>query len=244
MDPLRISELLAEFLTAPAAEPGALSPRQLDQISMYVDLLLRWNARMNLTAIRAPEEVVTRHFGESLFAARHLFPRNSQPPASGETRSQTEPGLKSHKSANLIDVGSGAGFPGVPINIWSPPTAVTLIESNQKKATFLRETIRTLTLTNINVFSGRAEDYPGASASAVTLRAVENFHKVLPIAARLLAPGGTLALLIGRSQFDRAQLSLPKATWSAPVAVPLSKDRVLACATVDTPEDAGGGSAE
>ena len=68
MAPARISALLQPFLEAP------LSPVQLDQISTYIDLLLRWNARINLTAIRDPEHIVPRHFGESLFLARHLFP--------------------------------------------------------------------------------------------------------------------------------------------------------------------------
>ena len=68
MNAARIAELLDPFLDA------KLAPEQLDQISIYIDLLLRWNARINLTAIREPEQVVTRHFGESLFAARHLFP--------------------------------------------------------------------------------------------------------------------------------------------------------------------------
>ncbi len=89
MHPTRIAELLEPFLTvAPAAchseharsageEPASLSPAQLQDISTYIDLLLRWNARINLTAIRDPEEIVTRHFGESLFAARCLFPAAS-----------------------------------------------------------------------------------------------------------------------------------------------------------------------
>ena len=68
MDPALIAALLEPFLDRP------LSPAQLGQISTYIDLLLRWNARINLTAIREPEEIVTRHFGESFFLARHLFP--------------------------------------------------------------------------------------------------------------------------------------------------------------------------
>src|SRR5579862_3053766 len=154
MNPARIAELLQPFL-APTHDQR-LTANNLQTISTYIDLLLRWNARINLTAIRQPEEIVTRHFGESLFTARHLV-RNTweQPP-----------------SASLIDVGSGAGFPGLPIKIYASEIQVTLIESNQKKATFLREVIRTLTLTNINVFQGRAETYP-SQADAITLRAVE-----------------------------------------------------------------------
>ena len=88
MDTAHIAQLLKPFLRMPGTasschsepgqrpgeEPAVLSPAQLQSISTYIDILLRWNARINLTAIRNPEEIVTRHFGESLFAARHLFP--------------------------------------------------------------------------------------------------------------------------------------------------------------------------
>ena len=207
MTPARIAELLAPFLG-----DDALNPAQLDQISIYIDLLLRWNARVNLTAIREPDEIVTRHFGESLFAARHLFSARNQPP-----QART-------KQPRLVDLGSGAGFPGLPLKLWSPNTPATLIESNQKKVAFLREVIRALTLTGIDVFPGRAETYP-ATAALVTLRAVERFTDTLPIATRLVAPSGRLALLIGSAQIPSA-ISAP-IQWSAPLPIPLSSSRVL-----------------
>jgi 16S rRNA (guanine527-N7)-methyltransferase len=205
MDPARIGDLLDPFLET------ELAPEQLNQISIYIDLLLRWNARVNLTAIRDPEEIVTRHFGESLFAARHLLPRNQNASSPGR----------------VVDVGSGAGFPGLPLKIWSEPTAVTLIESNHKKATFLREVIRALTLTSIEVFPSRAEAYPKASARLVTLRAVERFDDILPVAASLLAPKGSLALLVGQPQTAVAQQTLPSLSWAVPIPLPGSKSRVL-----------------
>ena len=140
MDAARIAELLQPFLTAPAQ----LSAAQLNNISTYIDILLRWNARINLTAVRDPEQIVTRHFGESLFAARHLFPADDGRPTTD----------------NCVDVGSGAGFPGLPLKLWAPAIHLTLVESNHKKATFLREVVRSLTLTNVNVFAGRAADFP------------------------------------------------------------------------------------
>jgi|ERR1051326_3335276 16S rRNA (guanine527-N7)-methyltransferase len=186
-----------------------LSPEQLNNISIYIDMLLRWNARMNLTAIREPDEIVTRHFGESLFAARHLFPH---------------PELET--KAHLIDLGSGAGFPGIPIKIWTPSLRVTLIESSQKKATFLREVVRSLKLANIDVFNGRAEDFRGDLADFVTLRAVERFETVLPILDTLLAKNGKLALLIGSAQIETVKKQLPTYAWSVS-AVPQSSHRVL-----------------
>jgi 16S rRNA (guanine527-N7)-methyltransferase len=213
---------------APGA-PRALTDAQLDQISIYIDLLLRWNARVNLTAIRQPEKIVTRHFGESLFTARHLFPRVlGGEPAVTPVKSRVEQGTQ---LANLLDLGSGAGFPGIPIKIWSPSASITLIESNQKKVAFLREVIRALTLTDINVFPARAGAYPAASAPVVTVRAVERFDQALLTAASLMVPGGTLALLIGTSQLSQAKSLLPYLTWSDPQPIPLSTSRVLVCAT-------------
>jgi 16S rRNA (guanine527-N7)-methyltransferase len=220
----RIAELLEPFLSAP------LTDLQLENISTYIDILLRWNARINLTAVRQPEEIVTRHFGESLFAARHLFPQPELHDASGEPR-PPKPSAAFERSSDahstrLIDVGSGAGFPGLPIKIWAPHTHLTLIESNQKKATFLREVSRSLTLTDVNVFAGRSEDFLGA-ADFVTLRAVERFQDTLPIAARLVVTTGHLALLIGRRQMNSLRDLAPAFHWSEPIAIPLSDARIL-----------------
>ncbi len=276
METARIAELLQPFLAPPEfppraggtvipseAEPSAgerfstvegpvvLAPSQLQSISTYIDLLLRWNARVNLTAVRQPEEIVTRHFGESLFAARHLFPSpvhvGTAAPGRPVERSSTAQHLdsandqrpfvacpeRSAGTTDLIDLGSGAGFPGLPIKIWAPHLRLTLIESHHKKATFLGEVVRALTLTNVNIFAGRAEDFP-AQADVVTLRAVERFEAALPLAARLMAPGGRLALLIGEAQADRARLLLPRLRWQAPNPIPLSRNRVLLVGESDT----------
>jgi 16S rRNA (guanine527-N7)-methyltransferase len=215
MDTARIAGLLRPFLEGEGSErPAFLSENRLNNISMYIDILLRWNSRINLTAVRNPEAIVTRHFGESLFAGRALFPDESR-----------------QYKARLIDVGSGAGFPGLPIKILRPDLHVTLIESNQKKVTFLREVIRSLTLTNIDVFHGRAEDYAEATGDVVTLRAVERFDIVLPVAVRLLAPVGRLALLIGESQAPRARELAPHLAWDHETTVPMSSSRILLAGT-------------
>jgi 16S rRNA (guanine527-N7)-methyltransferase len=202
-----IAELLEPFLvTSP-------TPDLLQHISTYIDILLRWNARLNLTSVRDPESIVTRHFGESLFAARHLFP--------GASQSSTAPGPR------LIDIGSGAGFPGLVIKLWFPELQVTLIESNHKKTTFLREVSRALDLRNINVRLDRAENFPGPAADIVTLRAVERFDQVLPVAAGAVAPGGRIALLIGEQQARQAREFLAGFQWNEPFSVPLSDRRIL-----------------
>jgi 16S rRNA (guanine527-N7)-methyltransferase len=195
----------------------ALSDQQLTFISMYIDILLKWNQRINLTAVRTPEEIVTRHFGESLFAAQQLFP-GSRASAQRDVASDV---------STVVDVGSGAGFPGLPVKIWAPEIRLTLIESNHKKATFLREVVRALGLKDADVFADRAENFTAASADLVTLRAVERFEEAAPTAAGLVRPSGRLALLIGESQIEQATIAVEDLRWQAPVSIPLSNRRVL-----------------
>ena len=197
-----IADLLQPFL-----DSDSVSAEQLAQIAAYLELLLKWNAKINLTAIRSPEEIVTRHFGESFFAARHLL--SSEAPA-----------------ASAIDIGSGAGFPGLPMKIWSPSLGLTLIESNGRKVTFLREVCRALGLSGIEVVSKRAQDVE-ARADLVTLRAVERFESILPTTERLMNSKGTLALLIGEGQAETAKRLLPSLKWQDPLPIPLSQSRVL-----------------
>ena len=243
MDTARIAELLDPFLRAPVQQNEdqntedqnirnqhnsadqnitnnvcALSAAQLEHISIYIDILVRWNSRINLTAIRTPEEIVTRHFGESLFAASRLFPY-SVTSVSPVVNDFDPP-------CSVADVGTGAGFPGLPLKIWNPALSLTLIESNHKKATFLREITRALTLTDVNIQITRAESIQ-TKFDVVTLRAVEHFEKILPIAAALVSPTGRLALLIATPQVDIAHSLLPDFTWSTPSRVPHATSRVL-----------------
>lgn len=247
MDQARIAELLQPFLRPantlspchsesgqkPGEEPAVLSSAQLEHISTYIDILLRWNARINLTAIRNPEEIVQRHFGESLFAARHLFQGLS---GDSDAEKYVGPGLRPGQAERgsaaltVADVGSGAGFPGLPVKLWAPHISLALIESNQKKATFLREVTRALTLTDVNIQNARAETLTGASFDVVTLRAVEHFESILPAAAALVAPGGRLAVLIGAAQLAQARSLVPHFSWTDPQPVPFSHSRVLAIA--------------
>ncbi len=163
----RISHLLRPFLeAAPFPLPAAL----FLQLSHYLDLLLKWNARTNLTAIRDPETIVSRHFGESLFLATHLPP----------------------DIHTVLDLGSGAGFPGLPLHLLRPDLTVTLAESQGKKAAFLREVIRSLALST-QVHAGRAEDLVGKQRfDVVTLRAVDNMALARHVADRL----GTIRLIL------------------------------------------------
>jgi 16S rRNA (guanine527-N7)-methyltransferase len=227
MLPTRIVELLHPYLSnAPRSSesrddnPAVLSLTALNHISNYIDILLRWNSRINLTAIRDPEEIVTRHFGESLFVARHLFPTGAHAGTATLGRAEQSPGPP------VADIGSGAGFPGFPIKLWAPNIALTLIESNHKKATFLREVARCLILTDVNILNVRAEEV-AQKFDLVTLRAVERFADTLPDAARLLAPAARLALLITAPQVKTARSILQNVSWNAPLPIPGSKSRIL-----------------
>jgi 16S rRNA (guanine527-N7)-methyltransferase len=188
----RIAALLAPYL-GDAPTPATLLP----QLSTYLDLLLRWNARTNLTAIRDPERIVERHFGESLFCALQLAPHLSLP------SSLFPPPC-------LLDFGSGAGFPGLPIQLLLPDLHVTLAESQGKKASFLREAIRSLNLPHTTVWASRVEDMsPSQTFSAVTLRAVDNMQVALAAARRRVTPLGWLVTL--------SESSSPTATHNLPL---------------------------
>jgi 16S rRNA (guanine527-N7)-methyltransferase len=194
-----LQNLLVPFVHEP------LGPAQLEKLRSYLDLLIRWNAKVSLTAIRAPEEIIRRHFGESLFTGEQL---------------------RASASETLADMGSGAGFPGLPIAVLYPSVRVVLIESQIKKVTFLREVIRSLSLSNASVYAGRAED-SRIQSQIVTLRAVEKFKSSLSVAASLLAPKGKLALLIGSAQVEVAKQELPLIQWQSPMLIPQSSSRVL-----------------
>jgi 16S rRNA (guanine527-N7)-methyltransferase len=237
----RIVELLHPYLSnAPCSSesgndnPAVLSLTQLNHISMYIDMLLRWNSRINLTAIRDPEEIVARHFGESLFVARQLFPTGAHVATAALGRSAEQ-----SPAPRVADIGSGAGFPGVPIKLWAPNISLTLIESSHKKATFLREVARTLTLTDVNILNVRAEEV-AQRFDLVTLRAVERFAESLPDAASLLAPAGRLALLITAPQIKTARSILQNVSWDAPLPMPGSKSRILLVGRAGTKEVTSG----
>jgi len=205
----RIAALLAPYL-GDAQTPANLLP----QISTYLDLLLRWNARTNLTAIRDPERIVERHFGESLFCALQLS--KLLPPTDLSSRPEAErsaDGVErpaSSQPATLLDFGSGAGFPGLPIQLLLPDLRVTLAESQGKKASFLREAVRTLNLPHTTVWAGRVEEMPSSQTfSGVTLRAVDKMDQALAAARPRVAPGGWLVTL--------AESASPTATQNLPL---------------------------
>ena len=174
--------------------PDWLTPGQVAQLESHFELLTRWNRTMNLTRIRDRAEAIERHYNEALFLAQRL--------PSGALR--------------VADIGSGAGFPGFPVAIARPECTVTLIESHQRKAVFLRESTRQLG--NVRVFAGRAEDCTERFDWLIS-RAVSYDDLRAPL-ARL---GDNTALLTG---IEEPPGSLGFA-WEGPVALPGSKNRFL-----------------
>jgi 16S rRNA (guanine527-N7)-methyltransferase len=196
-----VEQIEAEFSRAGLV---ALPPAAYEQFQKYLDLLLRWNQRLNLTAIREPLQVIQRHFVESAFVAQHL------------------PGGIS----NLLDYGSGAGFPGIPIAICRPEIRVTLAEAQGKKASFLQEVFRTLALPG-QVYGGRVEAMPEQNFfDAVSMRAVEKMESAIPIAARLAKK--YLVLLTTAKSAASSRGFTPELEWLEPLPLPNSAQMILA----------------
>jgi 16S rRNA (guanine527-N7)-methyltransferase len=194
----RLNELLGE------AGLAQLDEQTARQFGAYLSLILRWNSRTNLTAIRDPEGILARHFIESIACARAL-------PAGIST---------------LLDFGSGAGLPGLPIALCRPEIAVTLAESQGKKAAFLREAVRTLGIP-VAVHSARAEALRSAF-DCVVLRAVDKMPEAVGAAASLVAPNGWLAPMTTRADAPALQQSAgPGFDWSEAIPLPGGEQRVL-----------------
>lgn len=110
--------------------------KQLNQFYEYMNLLLEWNEKINLTAITAPEEIILKHFIDSLTINRYI-----------------------EQNRSIADVGTGAGFPGIPLKIYRPDLKVTLVDSLNKRINFLNEVIYKLNLKDINTVHSRIEDF-------------------------------------------------------------------------------------
>jgi 16S rRNA (guanine527-N7)-methyltransferase len=183
-----------------------LHPSLIQGIQTYVNALLLWNRKISLTAIVDPEEIVRLHFVESFFA-------NS---------------ISAMSRGRLADVGSGAGFPGIPIKMLEPDLHLSLVEANAKKAAFLSEVIRALNLKPAEVLHSRTEDVPNDTPAFdfITARAVGDYKRLLKWARRHLATSGRVVLFIGSD--DASNISRGETSWSWRLErIPYSKKRVL-----------------
>jgi 16S rRNA (guanine527-N7)-methyltransferase len=191
-----------------AVSPFSISLTQ-DQIRMireYSSLLLKWNRSVGLTAIIDLLEIVGRHFGESMYAPRLLPMENCR----------------------LVDIGTGAGFPGLALKILSPRVQVILIESNKKKCAFLSEVVRNLSLIDVEVRADRFEQIRPETiqANIITSRAVGEFKQILRWSAQGLARRGHLMLWLGAEDSTRIA-SKPGWNWQPAARIPDSQRRFI-----------------
>jgi 16S rRNA (guanine527-N7)-methyltransferase len=173
------------------------------QLTSYLELLVRWNSRLNLTSVRAVSEMIRIHLAECAFAACQL-------PADVET---------------LLDYGSGAGFPGIVVAACRPEVRVFLAEANTKKSSFLREVARTTGI-EAQVFHGRVNSMvPSLAFDVVTLRAVEQMEEAIPVAVQRARK---YVMLLTTTQFVPIfSLAGRELDWDVPIPVPNTYQRVV-----------------
>jgi 16S rRNA (guanine527-N7)-methyltransferase len=187
-----------------------LNEQQVQQIQQYTQILLAWNDKVNLTAIRDPLEILYRHFCESMFGTSLLPVENCR----------------------LADVGTGGGFPGLPMKIMCPDLDLYLVESNVRKATFLAEVVRELGLTGARVLISRYEELGEevAPLDVVCSRALGDFANFLGWAASPQVSAKQALLWLGGRDLDEVR-AVPGWTWSEPKPVPKSLQRFLVLGT-------------
>lgn len=174
----------------------ALEPAQVEAMLAFVEELADWNTRMNLTAIKDPAEVVDKHLLDSLAVMPHL------------------------KGLSVADIGTGAGFPGLPLAIADLDRHYTLVESTGKKAEFVRHAVAMLRLPNVEVVQGRAEALkPSQLFDSVISRALGPLADFVRVAGHLAARGGRLLAMKGR--VPEVELKTLPSGWKALVVHPI-----------------------
>ncbi|HEY7657022.1 MAG TPA: 16S rRNA (guanine(527)-N(7))-methyltransferase RsmG [Burkholderiales bacterium] len=189
---------LAQQLAQGVAELGLTLPEGAPQrLLAYLDLLQKWNRAYNLTAVRQAPRMVSYHLLDSLAAAPHVT------------------------AATILDVGSGAGLPGIPLAMALPDSRVTLIDSNHKKAAFLRQAVMELRLANAQVVCERAEAWkPAVAFDVVISRAFSDLAELISLAGRHAAAGGRLVAMKGVYPYEEIA-QLPKG-WHVLEVIPLA----------------------
>jgi 16S rRNA (guanine527-N7)-methyltransferase len=151
-----------------------LSSLAESRFQLYLDLLVKWNQKINLTSEKDPESILKRHVFDSLQYSRALKP-----------------------GSRMMDIGSGAGFPGIPLKIIFPEMLLVLVESQRKRCSFMETVVRELELVQTEVIHVRAEEIPAireGQFDVVTFRAVSSLNQCLTLGERFVAPGGRLIL--------------------------------------------------
>jgi 16S rRNA (guanine527-N7)-methyltransferase len=186
---------------------GIVSTTEISSaIRAYISLMLHWNKKISLTTVTNPIEVLRFHFGESMFSASVIADKNGR----------------------LADVGSGAGFPGIPIKLVTPTLGVVLIESNAKKATFLSEAIRELEIEGVEVYRGIFEDFNGSlpGFDYVTARALGMHERLVSWSRGVVNASGSLILWLGEA--DAFHVAKQRRwAWRDPLLIPGSLGRFI-----------------
>jgi 16S rRNA (guanine527-N7)-methyltransferase len=198
--------LVADIASLLAPYYSIDNQRLTGHIRDYIPLLLEWNEKISLTKITEPVEIVKFHFGESLFAASVLKMRDGR----------------------LADVGSGAGFPGLPLAMAIPGLHATLIEANAKKSAFLFEVARRLDLSNITVLRSRMEDVRSVEPfDFICARAVGKHANLLHWSRGKLSPKGRLVLFLGEEDVEKVIREMSQWNWESPIRIPNSSRRFV-----------------
>jgi len=200
------AETFARALSELAPAFGlVLNEGVIQTLTEHYTLLLKWNPKIDLTAVVDPVEAAQFHYLESLYATKHLVPQ----------------------AQTVVDIGSGAGFPGLPLAVSKPNLSVALIESQARKATFLRVAVHHLGLSNLSVFHGRFQGYKPRDFNVVLCRALDRFAALLPSILQFGGDSQQVLLFAGEELAERC-FALAGNLWQVEcIPIPLSNQRFL-----------------
>lgn len=182
-----------------------LTEEQSARLAKHYTMLLRWNKRINLTRITGPEDAARLHYGESLFGSRFII-----------------------SERKILDIGSGAGFPAIPLAVLRPELQVTALEANQKKSIFLKEAKDELMLTNLRVVTARMEEFDWASYELLASRAIDRAEAILPSVVASLNAGQRLMLFCTHEMVIKLEQQIHEKRSFEKHPIPLSDKRLIA----------------
>jgi 16S rRNA (guanine527-N7)-methyltransferase len=199
-----------EFISALVESSASMGIRpladsHLQRMALHYKLLSKWNARLNLTRIVAPQEAARLHYAESIYGYYLI-----------------------EGAASVLDVGSGAGFPAVPLAVMNGDMSVTALESNQKKSVFLKEVKQQLALSNLRVETSRMEDFECSGYAVIASRALDRAERLYGDLLHRLSPGQILMLFCSQAMVDTLSLGLPPRVEIDRHPIPDSQSRVVA----------------
>jgi 16S rRNA (guanine527-N7)-methyltransferase len=199
---IKFREALDAAVAGFALDP--LTEEQANQLTRHYLLMSRWNQRVNLTRIIEPREAAKLHYAESLFGVRFI---------SG--------------ARTILDIGSGAGFPAMPIAVLKPELHVTALEANQKKSLFLKEAGHELRLPNFEVVTARLEEFDWSSYDSLTSRALDRADSMLPAVIERLTATQRLILFCGPELVEKLKRDA-RVNYFEVHSIPMSDERLVA----------------